>query len=114
VALLAAVAVALGLRRYMNSTAQNWLLAGETADIAGLRSPLPQPSFLSCPFGYCRAGEAPASPEFAVPLSQLREIWRRMIAAEPRVVELYEEPRRRRIVYVAHTRVFAFPGIVTV
>lgn len=112
-ALLAMLALGLGLRGFMNRTAQNRLQPGEEVDIARLRAPLPQPSFLSCPPGYCD-GKAAASPEFSLPWQQLRDAWRRMMAEEPRVVELRDEPRQRRIVYVVHTRLLAFPDIVTI
>src|SRR5262249_15222018 len=70
---LAAVALGLGLRGYMNRTTQDRLLPGEAADIAELRSPLPQPGFLACPTGYCRAEEAMASPIFEMSWADLRE-----------------------------------------
>jgi uncharacterized protein (DUF1499 family) len=107
-------ALGLGLRGYMNSTAQDRLLHGEQADIAQLRSPLPQPGFLACPPGYCRVGEARASPIFAMSRADLREAWRRMIAAEPRLIQVAEDAQHRRSAYVAHTTVFGFPDIVTV
>jgi uncharacterized protein (DUF1499 family) len=111
---LAAVALGLGLRGYMNSTTQDRLLPGEAADIAKLRSPLPQPGFLVCPPGYCRAGEAIASPIFGMSSADLREAWRRMIAAEPRLIQVAEDMQHRRAVYVVHTAVLGFPDIVTV
>ena len=111
---LAAVALGLGLRGYMNSTTQDRLLPGEEADIAELRSPLPQPGFLVCPLGYCRAGEAMTSPIFEMSWLRLREVWRRMIAAEPRTILVAEDVRRGRSVYVAHTAVLGFPDIVKI
>jgi uncharacterized protein (DUF1499 family) len=110
---LATAALGVGLRGYMNSRAQNRLLPGEAADIAKLRSPLPQPGFIACPPGYCVAGEAAASPIFAVSWTHLREAWRRMIAAEPRVVEVADDEQHRRSAYIAHTAVLGFPDIVT-
>src|SRR5262245_27604536 len=92
--LAAAVALGLGLRGYMNSTTQDRLLPGEKAEIAELRSPLPQPGFLVCPLGYCRAGEAMTSPIFEMSWLRLREVWRRMIAAEPRTILVAEDVRR--------------------
>jgi uncharacterized protein (DUF1499 family) len=109
-----AVALGLGLRGYMNSTAQDRLLPSEQADIAELRSPLPQPGFLACPPGYCRAGEAIAGPIFGMSWADLREAWRRMVAAEPRLIQVAEDVRHRRAVYVVHTAVLGFPDIVTV
>jgi uncharacterized protein (DUF1499 family) len=88
--------------------------AREQADIAQLRSPLPQPAFLACPPGYCRVGEARASPIFAMSWADLREAWRWMIAAEPRVIQVAEDAQHHRSAYVAHTTVLGFPDIVTV
>jgi len=111
---LAVAALGLGLRGYMNSTAQDRLLPGETADIAKLHSPLPQPGFLACPPSYCGAGEAMASPIFEMSWVRLRDAWRRMIAAEPRLIEVADDMRHHRSVYVVHTAVLGFPDIVTV
>jgi uncharacterized protein (DUF1499 family) len=111
---LAVTALGLGLRGYMNGTAQDRLLPGEPADIAKLRSPLPQPGFLACPTGYCRASEAIPSPIFEMSWAHLRDAWRRMIAAEPRLIAVAEDVRHRRSAYVAHTAVFGFPDVVTV
>jgi uncharacterized protein (DUF1499 family) len=108
------VALGLGLRGYMNSTAQDRLLPGEQADIARLRSPLPQPGFLACPPGYCHVAGAGASPIFSMSWPDLREAWRRTIAAEPRLIEVAEDAQHHRSAYVAHTAVFGFPDVVTV
>ena len=111
---LVAAALGLGLRHYMKRPAQYRLLPGEEAAIAELRSPLPQPSFLACPPGYCGAGEAVASPIFEMSWAQLRDGWRRIVAAEPGVVEVAADGQRRRSVYIAHSAMFGFPDIVTV
>jgi uncharacterized protein (DUF1499 family) len=111
---LVSAVVGLGLRGYMDSTAQDRLLPGERADIRELRSPLPEPSFLACPPGYCRPAEAMASPIFPMSRVHLREAWRRMIAAEPGVVEVAGDVLHWRSVYIAHTAVLGFPDIVTV
>jgi uncharacterized protein (DUF1499 family) len=103
-----------GLRGCMNSPAQDRLLPGEQADVAKLRSPLPQPGFLACPRGYCRAEEAMVSPIFEMSWADLRHAWRRIIAAEPRTILVAEDLQRRRSVYVAHTAVLGFPDIVTI
>jgi uncharacterized protein (DUF1499 family) len=97
----------------MNSSTQDRLLPGERADIADLHSPLPQPGFLACPKGYCRAGEAIASPIFEMSWTRLYDAWRRLIAAEPRVVKVVEDVPHRRSAYVVHTAVLGFPDIVT-
>jgi hypothetical protein len=57
----------------MNSITQDRLLPGESADIARPHSPLPQPGFLACPPGHCRAGEAMASPIFEMSWARLRD-----------------------------------------
>jgi uncharacterized protein (DUF1499 family) len=111
---LALAALGFGLRAYMTSAAQDQLLPGEGVEIAALRSPLPQPSFLACPPGYCGSGEAAAAPVFAVPRARLREAWRQTIAALPRAATVAEDARQWRSVYVAHTALFGFPDVVTV
>jgi uncharacterized protein (DUF1499 family) len=113
-AVLILAAFGLALRVYMNAAGQNQLLPSERIAIAELRSPLPQPSFLACPPGDCRAGEAHASPVFAIPVPRLQELWRRTIAAEPRVVEVTADMRAGHFVYVVHTPLLGFPDIVTV
>jgi uncharacterized protein (DUF1499 family) len=55
-----------------------------------------------------------ASPIFDRSWAELREAWRRMMAAEPRVVDAAEDERHRRSAYIARTKVLGFPDIVTV
>jgi hypothetical protein len=113
-AVLAAGLAVFGLREFMTAPGQDRLRPGEAVDIAALRSPLPQPAFLACPPGYCHVREAAASPIFAVPWLRLQDGWRRLIQAEPRAVEVVQDPPDRRFVYIVHTPMLGFPDIVTV
>jgi uncharacterized protein (DUF1499 family) len=110
---LAAIALGAAVRVFMSRPAQNHLAGPERVDIAMLRPPLPQPSFLACPPGYCAAHPALATPIFALPWRRLRDDWTRVIAAEPRVVPVAEQSRGRRLIYIQHSPVFGFPDIVT-
>ncbi len=111
---LALVALAAGVRVFMSRPDQDRLMPGERIDIAALRPPLPQPSFLACPPGYCAARPELTTPVFALPWVRLREDWSKMIAARPRVVQIETGSQRRRLVYIQHSPVFGFPDIVTV
>ncbi len=109
---LAAIALGAAVRVLMSRPAQDRPAPQERVDIAALRPPLPQPSFLACPPGYCAAHPAMTTPIFALPWRRLRDEWTSMIAAEPRVVRV--ESQGRRLVYIQHSPAFRFPDIVTV
>jgi hypothetical protein len=111
---LAAVALAFGVRLYMGSPSQNRLSPDERVDIAALRPPLPRPSFLACPPGYCAAPPGLRTPIFPVPWQRLREDWLKMIAAEPRVLPVVRSADGRRLVLIQHSLLFRFPDVVTV
>lgn len=112
---LAALALVAGVRVLMSRPDQDQLAPQERIDIAALRPPLPQTSFLACPPGYCAAARPEqTTPAFAVPWQQLRDDWIKMIAAEPRVVPVEARSEGRRLVYIQHSAVFRFPDIVTV
>ncbi len=112
---LAAIALVAGVRVFMSRPDQDQLAPQERVDIAALRPPLPQPSFIACPPGYCAAARPEqTTPAFAVPWQQLRDDWIKMIAAEPRVVPMEARSKARRLVYIQHSAVFCFPDIVTV
>jgi uncharacterized protein (DUF1499 family) len=103
----------LGVRIFMGQPSQDQLNRQEHVDIATLRPPLPPPSFLACPPGYCTAAGI-SVPIFAMPWRRLREVWTQMIAHEPRVVRIAEELDGRRLVYIQHSSLFRFPDIITV
>jgi len=111
---LAVAVFGLGVRIYMGREAENRLAPSETVGIAELRSPLPKPSFLACPPGYCRASEAIPSPVFPLPWERLREYWTEVISGEKRVGTIAADPENRRFVYIQHSPTFRFPDIITV
>ena len=111
---LAAIVLGAAVRVFMSRPAQDRLTPHEQVDITALRPPLPQPSFLACPPGYCAAHPALTTPIFAVSWQGLRDAWTKMIAAEPRVVRVAEGSQERRLVYIQHSAVFRFPDIVAV
>ena len=111
---LVAIALGAAVRVFMSRPAQDHLAGQERVDIAALRAPLPQPSFLACPPSYCAADPALTTPIFAVSWRQLKDDWTRMIAAEPRVVQVETRSDPRRLVYIQHSAAFRFPDIVTV
>ena len=109
---LAALGVA--VRIYMGREAEDRLAAGETIGISELRSPLPEPSFLACPPGYCAAVEAIASPVFDVPWERLHDYWTEVISGEKRMVSVVADNDTRRLFYIQHSPTFRFPDVITV
>src|SRR5579864_9538149 len=100
---LAAIVLGAAVRVFMSRPAQDRLTPHEQVDITALRPPLPQPSFLACPPGYCAAHPALTTPIFAVSWQGLRDSWTKMIAAEPRVVRVAWGSQERRLVYIQHS-----------
>ncbi len=75
----------------------------------------PSPNqYLVCPPGLCHARADQQSPEFAVPLEDLRAAWQRVIHRQPRVTLLSTDPERDQYEYQALTPVIHFPDAVTV
>jgi uncharacterized protein (DUF1499 family) len=109
---LAVIIAGLALRLYMGRPAEDRLAPDEVVSIAELRQPLPRPSFLACPPGYCAAADI-ASPVFDMPWDQLREYWKEMIA-ENRAMLVVSEFEHLRAVYIQHSPIFRFPDIITV
>ena len=114
VALLAVAALGLAVRIYLGRDAENRLAPGEAVSLADLHSPLPKPSFLFCPPGYCPAAEAIASPVFPLPWERLRDYWTEVISGQKRVETIAADPDSRRFVYIQHSPTFRFPDIITV
>ncbi|MFZ2006781.1 MAG: DUF1499 domain-containing protein [Stellaceae bacterium] len=112
VVLVAVGALGLAVRFYMGRAAEDTLRSSERVAIPGLRDPLPGNSFLACPPNYCAATAAP-SPIFALRADRLEQVWRRMLAGEPGIVIVADEPTRSRLVVIQHTQVLRFPDIVT-
>ena len=109
---LAVLVAGLALRLYMGRPAEDRLAPDEVVSIAELSQPLPKPSFLACPPGYCAAADI-ASPEFDMPWDQLREYWKEMIAENPAIL-VVSEFEHRRAVYIQRSPIFRFPDIITV
>jgi uncharacterized protein (DUF1499 family) len=114
VTLLGVAAFGLAVRIYLGRDAENRLAPGEAVSLADLHSPLPKPSFLFCPPGYCPAAEAIASPVFPLPWERLRDYWTEVISGEKRVETIAADPDNRRFVYIQHSAAFRFPDIITV
>ena len=114
VTLLGVAAFGLAVRIYLGRDAENRLAPSEAVNLADLRSPLPKPSFLFCPRGYCPAAEAIASPVFTLPWERLRDYWTEVISGEKRVETILVDPDDRRFVYIQHSPTFRFPDIITV
>jgi uncharacterized protein (DUF1499 family) len=112
IVLLVVAGLGLATRLYMGRAAEDTLQPAERVAIRELRDPLPGNSFLACPPDYCAATAAP-SPVFALPADRLEQDWRQMLAGEPGVVIVADEPARHRLVVIQHTRLLRFPDIVT-
>ena len=111
--IVALVLAGLGIRVFMGRAAEDRLRPGESIAIRDLRDPIPGNAFLACPPDYC-AATAMASPIFALPAERLADHWLKMIADQPGIVIVSDEPAQHRHVVIQHTRVLRFPDIVTV
>lgn len=112
IALIAVAALGLAVRLYMGRAAEDTLRPSERVVIQELRDPLPGNSFLACPPNYC-AATAAASPFFAFRVDRLEQAWRQVLAAEPGIVIVSDEPAQPRLVAIQHTQLLRFPDIVT-
>ena len=112
VVLVAVAALGLAVRLYMGRPAEDTLQPGERGTIRDLRDPLPGNSFLACPPDYCAATASP-SPIFSLPADRLEQAWRQVLAGEPGIVIVADEPAQRRLVVIQHTKLLRFPDIVT-
>lgn len=112
IVVLLVAGLGLGVRLYMGRTAEDTLRRGERITIRELRDPLPGNSFLACPPDYCTATAAP-SPTFALPVDRLDQDWRQMLASEPGIVIVADEPAQHRLVVIQHTKLLRFPDVVT-
>ncbi|MGH7046277.1 MAG: DUF1499 domain-containing protein [Stellaceae bacterium] len=111
---LALVIMAAAVRLFMSRPAEDRLRPMERIDIAALSAPLPRPSFLACPEGYCAASPDLRTPVFAIPWRRLRGDWLRSISDTPRVVLVDETADGRRLFYIQHSRVLRFPDVIAV
>jgi len=96
----------------MSRDAEILLRPEERVAIRDLHDPLPGNSFLSCPPGYCQASAAP-SPVFAIPVMQLVDLTRRVMADEGQVFVVDTLPEMRGFTAIQRTPLLHFPDIVT-
>jgi uncharacterized protein (DUF1499 family) len=88
--------------------------AAEPVDFATLPPPDRPNRYLVCPPGLCRATPDAESAVFDVPVDRLRERWREVVGAQPRVVRLGAGDDGLQHDYVQRSAHFRFPDIVTV
>ncbi len=86
----------------------------EAVDFAELKLTENPNQFLMCPPGSCDTDPHAESPVFDVSVEQLRERWREVLAAQPRVELLVEDEEGQQFDYVQRSARFRFPDIITV
>jgi uncharacterized protein (DUF1499 family) len=113
---LAVAVAALAARLYFGRDAEDQLRAGEKVDFAHLDLPSRGNAYLVCPADplICNLKADEASPAFTVDPARLRERWREMVLAEPRVHLVSTEKDGQRVVVIQHSFFFRFPDIITV
>ena len=84
----------------------------KAVDFADLELTEKPNQFLVCPPGMCNAVPHANSPMFDISVDQLRQRWREVVAARPRVELLAEDGQQ--FDYVQRSARFRFPDIVTV
>lgn len=70
--------------------------------------------YLVCPRQLCVAQPHASSPEFDVPLEELRAAWLRVIERQPRVTLLSSDENKEQYEYEVLTPIIHFPDTVTV
>ncbi len=86
----------------------------EAVDFAELKLTENPNQFLMCPPGSCDTEPHAESPVFDVSVERLRERWREVVAAQPRVELLVEDEEGHQFEYVQRSARFRFPDIITV
>ena len=86
----------------------------KAVDFADLELTEKPNQFLVCPPGMCNAVPHANSPMFDISVDQLRQRWREVVAARPRVELLVADQERQQFDYVQRSARFRFPDIVTV
>jgi uncharacterized protein (DUF1499 family) len=86
----------------------------ESVDFAELKLTDKPNQFLVCPPGSCAGDPHADSPVFDVSVEQLRERWREVLAAQPRIELLAEDEEGQQFDYVQRSARFRFPDIITV
>lgn len=83
-------------------------------DFASLRPGARPNRFLMCPPDLCAAAGNAESPAFEVPAERLRERWREVASARPRVELVGSSADGWQLDYVARSARLRFPDLVTV
>jgi uncharacterized protein (DUF1499 family) len=86
----------------------------EPVDFATLTLTDKPNQFLICPSDLCAADADVESPVFEVPVELLAERWRQLIAAQPRVELLADDPEGRQFDYLQRSARFRFPDVISV
>ena len=97
----------------MSQPNQDQLRPEERVAIRDLRDPIPGNAFLACPPNYCTATAAP-SPLLALPVDRLSRLWSQLMASEPYVVTVADEPQQHGLIAIQHTPLLHFPDIITI
>ena len=75
----------------------------------------PKPNqFLVCPANYCRAEPHMVSPTFAISADTLRQRWRDMIEAQPRIETGAADDEAMQYDYIQRSALMAYPDSITV
>ena len=106
--------LAVSVRLYMNRDAESRVSPEENIDFAKLTSTKRRNVFVACPASLCPSSANIPSPVFLMKWERLRDYWREMIAAQPRVEQVSADADHRRFVYIQRSAVFRFPDIITV
>lgn len=83
-------------------------------DFATLQKSDKPNQYLLCPQDYCLAATDGESPQFEVPVQDLRSAWEGMIAEQPRLLMLRENNAAQQIDYVQRSLLLRFPDLITV
>ena len=86
----------------------------EAVDFEDLKLTDEPNQFLMCPPRICNADRHADSPAFDVAVDRLRERWREVVTAQPRVELLAEGRDGQQFDYVQRSARFRFPDIITV
>lgn len=70
--------------------------------------------YLVCPAHYCNVGPQQDSPIYPIPMQGLILGWNAMVARQPRVELLAQNPTLNQYDYVQRSRWFHFPDYITV
>lgn len=86
----------------------------ESIDFAALRVTDNPNQFFMCPPGFCGDNPHADSPVLEISVARLRQHWRDVLAAQPRVELLAEHEDGRQFDYVQRSARFRFPDLITV